>query len=42
MTLLKLLLKTNASLINLDMPYQERKAQLQKLSQRYLSEQLAA
>lgn len=41
-TLLKLLLKTNASLINLDMPYQERKAQLQKLSQRYLSEQLAA
>lgn len=42
MTLLKLLLKTNASLINLDMPYQERKAQLQKLSRRYLSEQLAA
>ncbi|OOF85714.1 antA/AntB antirepressor family protein [Rodentibacter ratti] len=42
MTLLKLLLKTNASLINLDMPYQERKAQLKKLSQRYLSEQLAA
>ncbi|MCQ9123305.1 antA/AntB antirepressor family protein [Rodentibacter caecimuris] len=42
MTLLKLLLKTNASLINLDMPYQERKAQLQKLSLRYLSEQLAA
>ncbi|WP_192899693.1 antA/AntB antirepressor family protein [Rodentibacter pneumotropicus] len=42
MTLLKLLLKTNASLINLDMPYQERKAQLEKLSQRYLSEQLAA
>ncbi|OOF62379.1 antA/AntB antirepressor family protein [Rodentibacter pneumotropicus] len=41
-TLLKLLLKTNASLINLDMPYQERKAQLQKLSLRYLSEQLAA
>ncbi|WP_373100577.1 MULTISPECIES: antA/AntB antirepressor family protein [Pasteurellaceae] len=42
MTLLKLLLKTNASLINLDMPYQERKAQLQKLSRRYLSEQLTA
>lgn len=41
LALLKLLLKTNASLLSLDMPYQERKAQLQKLTQRYLLEQLA-
>lgn len=42
LALLKLLLQTNATLINLDMPYQDRKAQLQKLSQRYLVEHLAA
>ncbi|WP_040976829.1 antA/AntB antirepressor family protein [Necropsobacter massiliensis] len=40
--LLKTLQATNAALIELDTSYQERKAQLQKLSQRYLSEQLAA
>ncbi|OOF38195.1 antirepressor [Rodentibacter mrazii] len=40
--LLKTLQATNAALIELDTGYQERKAQLQKLSQRYLSEQLAA
>ncbi|WP_032093374.1 MULTISPECIES: antA/AntB antirepressor family protein [Pasteurellaceae] len=40
--LLKTLQTTNAALIELDTGYKERKAQLQKLSQRYLSEQLAA
>ncbi|QIM64219.1 antA/AntB antirepressor family protein [Frederiksenia canicola] len=40
LALLKELLKADATLIDLDMPFQERKAQLTKLAQRYLSQRL--
>ncbi|QPB42663.1 antA/AntB antirepressor family protein [Rodentibacter haemolyticus] len=40
--LLTQLMMTNTSLLNLDMPYQQRKTHLSGLAQRYLSQSLAA
>ncbi|QIM62187.1 hypothetical protein A1D29_02050 [Pasteurellaceae bacterium Orientalotternb1] len=42
LALLKELLKADATLIDLDMPFKERKERLTKLAQRYSAEQLAA